>query len=92
MAVSTIGSTNGPWSVSNSTVNDIYGGQRFYEEQERRYREEMERQRHAAMQNAYCINTDTYVGISAQEIRQESKPVKVKQPEYLNNKLLLLEI
>lgn len=60
-------------------------------EQERRYREELERQRYAAMQ-AYCINTDTYGGMTAQQM-QEAKPVnkvgKV-EPDYLSNQKLLL--
>ena len=81
-------------AISNSGMfgGDIYDGQRYYAEQERRYREEMERRRYEGMQNAaFNINTDTYGGMSAQQMQEAQKPVKAKQPEYLNNKLLLLE-
>jgi len=76
--------------------NDIYDGQRYYAEQERRYREQMERERerqrmYQSMQN-YNINTDTYGGMSAQQMEEAPKSKKAAQPEYLNNnKLLLLE-
>jgi len=57
-------------------------------EQERRYREEMERERQRMYNSAYNINTDTYGGMSAQQM-QEEKP---KAPVYtMNKKLLLLE-
>ncbi len=78
--------------------NDPYAGQRYYEEQERRYRETIERQRYAAMQQAqYNPYTDTYGGVTAQQI-QEGKAEKPKAkkaegfhtPEYLDNKKLLL--
>lgn len=79
--------------IGNTTgYNDAYDGQRYYAEQERRYREEMERQRYAAMQNAYCINTDTYGGMTAQQM-QETKPAKKVgkvEPDYLSNQKLLL--
>ena len=88
MAFTTTTITPGGWI---GVPHDHYDGQRYYAEQERRYREEMERQRNAAMQNAYCINTDTYRGMAAQQ-QEEHKPVKAKTPAYLdNNKLLLLE-
>jgi hypothetical protein len=79
------------FSNSGMFSGDIYDGQRYYSEQERRYREERERRRHADMQNAvYNPNTDTYRGMSAQQ-QEEHKPVKAKTPVYLDNKLLLLE-
>jgi len=90
MAVSTIGSTNGPWNVSNTTISDIYDGNRYYAEQERRYREEMERERQRMYmaQNAYNPYTDTHSGMSAQQMQEE----KTKAPVYtMNKKLLLLE-
>jgi hypothetical protein len=72
--------------------SDIYDGQRYYSEQERRYREEMERQRNAAMQNVYDHNTQMYRGMSAQQHQEEPKSVKAAQPVYeMNKKLLLLE-
>lgn len=75
----------------NSYHNDLYDGQRYYAEQERRYREEMERQRNAAMQNVYDHNTQMYRGMSAQQ--QEAQPVKKVgkvEPDYLTNQKLLL--
>ncbi len=78
--------------------NDPYAGQRYYEEQERRYRETIERQRYAAMQQQAQYNpyTDTYGGVTAQQIQEgkAEKPTAIKAatPEYLkNDKLLLLE-
>jgi hypothetical protein len=75
-----------------SGYNDAYDGMRYYEQQERRYREEMDRQRMMAMQETYCINTDTYRGMTAQQMA-EAKPAKkvVKaEPDYLTNQKLLL--
>jgi len=73
--------------------NDLYDGQRYYAEQERRYREQMERDRQRMyMSQNYNINTDTYGGLSAQQMEEAPKSKKAAQPEYLNNnKLLLLE-
>jgi len=75
--------------------NDPYASQRYYEEQERRYRETIERQRYAAMQQQayYNPNTDTYMGgVTAQQIQEGQKPKPMPTPEYLkNDKLLLLE-
>lgn len=71
--------------------NDTYDGMRYYEEQERRYRQEMERQRNAAMQNVYDHNTQMYRGMAAQQ--QEAQPVKKVgkvEPDYLSNQKLLL--
>lgn len=77
---------------SGTMFNDTYDGQRYYAEQERRYREEMSRQRMMAQQSVYDINTDTYRGMSAQQMQEASKPIKASTPAYLdNNKLLLLE-
>ncbi len=75
-------------------MNDPYAGQRYYEEQERRYRETIERQRYAAMQQQAQYNpyTDTYGGVTAQQIQEGQKPKPMPTPEYLkNDKLLLLE-
>ncbi len=79
-------------------MNDPYAGQRYYEEQERRYRETIERQRYAAMQQQAQYNpyTDTYGGATAQQIEEgkaeKPKANKASTPEYLkNDKLLLLE-
>ena len=76
----------------NPYYNDTYDGMRYYQEQERRYREERERQHMMAMQGQYCINTDTYGGVTAQQM-QEAKPVKKVgkvEPDYLSNQKLLL--
>ena len=74
-------------------MHDPYAGQRYYEEQERRYRETIERQRYAAMQQAqYNPYNDTYGGVTAQQIQEGQKPKPMPTPEYLkNDKLLLLE-
>ena len=78
------------WNGSSSS--DHYDGQRYYAEQERRYREEMARQRNAAMQNtAYNPYMQTQQGMTDLAREQDPKPKKAAQPEYLNNKLLLLE-
>jgi len=73
------------------SLSDAYDGQRYYAEQERRYRESVDRQR--MMQQAqYNPYTDTYGGVSAQQMQEVQRPVKANQPAYLdNNKLLLLE-
>lgn len=84
-------------SSNTSGVYDAYATQRYYEEQERRYRETIDRQRYAAMQQAqYNPYTDTYGGVTAQQIQEgkAEKPTAIKAatPEYLkNDKLLLLE-
>ena len=70
--------------------NDTYDGMRYYEQQDRRYREEMERQRNAAMQQAYCINTDTYRGMAAQQMQEEPKKVSKPENGFTSNKKLLL--
>lgn len=72
--------------------SDLYDGQRYYAEQERRYREERERQRMMAMQGQYCINTDTYGGVTAQQMMeaQPAKKVGKVEPDYLSNQKLLL--
>ena len=72
---------------------DSYDGQRYYAEQERRYRQELERQQMMALQNTmYNPNTDMYRGVSAQQM-EEAKPTKKvckAEPEYVTNKNLLL--
>lgn len=72
--------------------SDPYAGQRYYEEQDRRYREMAERQRYEAMrqQQAYNPYTDTYGGVTAQQIQEGKKPKPMPTPEYLDNKKLLL--
>ena len=82
-------------AISPFNQSDIYDGMRYYEAQEQRYRAEMERQRqrqNAMQQMAYNPYTDTYGGVTAQQIQEgpTQKPVEAKQPEYLNNKNLLL--
>lgn len=81
----------GPGSFWTGHANDIYDGQRYYAEQERRYREEQERQRSYMLQQqmGYNANTDTYGGVSAQQM-QEAKPAKNTVPAYLTEKKLLL--
>ena len=71
---------------------DSYGGQRYYEEQERRYRQELERQQMMALQNTmYNPYTDTYRGASAQQMaEQPAKMVSKVEPSYVTNKNLLL--
>jgi hypothetical protein len=91
MAISTISGSSNSWVTSNTAINDIYDGQRYYSEQEHRYRQQMERERQRMYNSAYNINTDTYSGTSAQQMEEAPKPKKAAQPEYLNNKLLLLE-
>ena len=76
IGISTTSNTN--WITST----DIYDGQRYYAEQERRYREEMERQRYAAMQQmAYDPNRQAYGGVTDQQ-RQEAKPAKGRTPSH----------
>lgn len=72
--------------------NDTYDGMRYYQEQERRYREERERQQMMAMQQAhYNPYTDTYGGITAQQMaEQPAKKVSKAEPDYITNKNLLL--
>jgi len=80
--------------ASNTSGNAWYtdSAQAHYYEQERRYREEMERQRMMAMQNVYDFNTDTYRGMSAQQMQevQPAKKVGKVEPDYLSNQKLLL--
>jgi len=81
----------------SSYYGDTYDGQRHYAEQERRYREEMERERNRmynSMQNTAVYNPYTQQsqqGMTDLAREQDPKPKKAAQPEYLNNKLLLLE-
>ena len=85
IGISTTSNTN--WITST----DIYDGQRYYAEQERRYREEMERQRHAAMQQmAYDHNRQVYGGVTDKQRQEAQTAVKASQPEYLTNQKLLL--
>lgn len=76
----------------NPYYSDSYDGMRYYEQQERRYREEMERQRMMAMQQTqYNPYTDTYGGITAQQMaEQPAKKVSKVEPSYITNKNLLL--
>ena len=71
-------------AISNSGIfgGDIYDGQRYYSEQERRYREEMERQR-MMQQMAYNPYTN-----AAQA--NPVPPPPQEQPKYTTNKKLLL--
>jgi hypothetical protein len=88
--MSIIGNTSG-WNIASA---DVYDGQRYYAEQERSYREQMEleRDRMYRTMNSYNPNTDTYGGVSAQQMQEAPKPKRAAQPAYLdNNKLLLLE-
>ena len=74
--------------------NDPYVGQRYYEEQERRYREMAERQRYEAMrqQHAYDPYRQMQGQVTDQQIQEGQKPKAAPTPEYLkNDKLLLLE-
>lgn len=84
-------------AILTSTANgyfDSYGGQRYYEEQERRYREEMLRQQHRAMQ---AQQYDPYRqihpgGITDQQIQEGKapKPTPQSEPDFMSNKKLLL--
>ena len=62
--------------------NDLYDGQRYYAEQERRYREEMERQR---MMQQMAYNPYTNAAQAA-----PAPPPPKEQPVYTMNKKLLL--
>lgn len=83
-------------AILTSTANgyfDSYGGQRYYEEQERRYREEMLRRQYMGMQQQmYNPSTDTYGGVTAEQIQQSKKPAPMPtlEPDYISNKKLLL--
>lgn len=80
--------------ITNNTNGyfDSYDGQRYYEEQERRYRQEHERQQMMAMQNTmYNPYTDTYRGVSAQQMaEQPANKVGKAEPAFLTNQKLLL--
>lgn len=79
--------------TSTNGYFDSYGGQRYYEEQERRYREEMLRQQYKAMQaQNYNPYTDTYGGVTAQQIAEGKapKPEPQSEPDFMSNKKLLL--
>ena len=85
MAISISNTSNTGWVTSS----DVYDGQRYYSEQERRYREDMERQRYAAMQNsAYNPYTQSQQGVT--DLQREQQAQKPKAPAYLDNKKLLL--
>lgn len=74
--------------------SDPYAGQRYYEEQDRRYREMAERQRYEAMrqQQAYDPYRQMQGQVTDQQIQEGKKPKAAPTPEYLkNDKLLLLE-
>lgn len=88
MAIST--SAGNFWSAASHS--DIYDGQRYYAEQERRYREQMDRHRNDALQRQMGYNpyTDTYGGMSAQQMQETKQPVKAQTPDYTDNKNLLL--
>lgn len=87
MAITTISNKSGFYDPR------YWDGQTAYEHEQRRRYEEMERQRYAAMQqHAYNPYTDTYGGVTAQQIQEGQKPNPMPTPEYLkNDKLLLLE-
>jgi hypothetical protein len=88
------------WTSNNTSgLYDPYGGQRYYEEQERRYREAIDRQRYEAMrqQQAYDPYRQMQGQVTDQQIQEgkAEKPTTKKAegfppPEYLNNKNLLL--
>ena len=75
------------YSGTMITRNDLYDGQRYYSEQERRYREEMERQR-MMQQMAYNPYTQSQQGMT--DLQREKQAEKPKAPAYLDNKKLLL--
>jgi hypothetical protein len=81
-----------PYSGTMNTWADPYDGNRYYAEQERRYREEIARQQMMAMQQTqYNPYTDTYRGVSAQQMaEQPAKKVSKVEPSYLTNQKLLL--
>lgn len=79
--------------MASSYFNDMYDGQRYYEQQERRYREEMERQRMMAMQNT-AYNPYTQMQQGQTDLQREQQAVqKAKADDSFtsNKKLLLLE-
>lgn len=80
---------------SGTMLNDVYDGQRYYEQQERRYREEMDRQRMMAMQNT-AYNPYTQMQNGQTDLQREQQAVQKAKTEAdhrftSNKKLLLLE-
>ena len=80
-------------AISNSGIfsGDVYDGQRYYSEQERRYREEMERQRMMAQQNAYNPYFQSTHVMTDIERQQQAVNPKTDDRFTTNKKLLLLE-
>jgi hypothetical protein len=92
-AVNSIGiGSSGHTTISSNTSG--YYDPRYWDKTEyerRRYEEEMERQRHASMQQmAYDHNRQVYGGITDKQRQEAQKPIKAAQPEYLTNQKLLL--
>lgn len=79
-------------AFSNSGIfsGDIYDGQRYYSEQERRYREEMDRQRMMAQQNAYNPYTQSQQGVTDLQREQAAVPKAKADDRFTSNKKLLL--
>jgi len=77
------------WNGSSSS--DYYDGQRYYAEQERRYREEMDRQRMAAMQqNAYNPYMQSQQGMTDLQREQQAVQKPKADDRFTSNKKLLL--
>jgi hypothetical protein len=85
MAITTVSNNSGFYDTRYWDSQTEYERRRYQEMERRRY-QEMERQ-----QQYYNPNTDTYGVVTGQQI-QEGKAEKPKapQPEYINNKTLLL--
>lgn len=75
---------------AGSAASDQYDGNRYYAEQERRYREEMDRQRYAAMQNM-AYNPYAQMQQGQTDLEREQKPTKKPESFTTNKNLLLLE-
>lgn len=84
MAIGISNTSNTGWLTST----DVYDAKRYYAEQEHRYLQEMERQRNAAMQNAYNPYMQSQQGVT--DLQREQQAQKPKAPAYLDNKKLLL--
>jgi hypothetical protein len=85
-------------SAGQTTLASNTSGSAWYMEQERQYQryrdEEMQRAKMEAMRmqamQSYNPYTDTYGGMTAQQMMEAQKPIKAAQPEYLTNQKLLL--
>lgn len=81
-------------ALTSPYFNDVYDGQRYYAEQQRRHMEELRRQQYMAMQQQ---NYDPYRqmhpgGVTEQQIQEGKKPAPIpkSEPAFLNNTKLLL--